>query len=214
MAFAIPSIVASLVFLLLLLQPLAATMDFLSPLFSPIADDICKEVKCGRGACKSSGNSSLYECECDPGWKQTRFSDDDKLKFLPCIVPNCSLEQSCTNAPSPAQEKAKNTTGSIFDVCRWVDCGGGSCNKTSMFSYNCVCEAGFYNLLNTTAFPCFKECSLGLDCKNLGISLTNSSNASPPPALDSNSNEAVSIIRGSFFWMFALILFMAVVQLQ
>ncbi|XP_028771584.1 protein jagged-1 isoform X2 [Neltuma alba] len=196
MAFAIPSVVASLLFLLLL-QPLTASNDFLPPLFSPIAEDICKEVRCGKGTCKSSGNSSLYECECDPGWKQTRISDHDKLTFLPCIVPNCSLEHSCSNAPSPAQEKAKNASGSILDVCHWVDCGGGSCNKTSMFSYSCVCDAGFYNLLNMTAFPCFKECSLGMDCKDLGISLKNSSSA-PPPALQDSSNNARLYKEASF----------------
>ncbi|KAK4257987.1 hypothetical protein QN277_007505 [Acacia crassicarpa] len=208
MAFANPSVVASVLFLFLLLQPLSASIDFLAPLLAPIGEDICKQVRCGKGTCKSSSNSSFYECECDPGWKQTRISDDDKLKFLPCIIPNCTLEHSCANAPSPAQEKAKNDTGSMFDFCHWVDCGGGSCNKTSMFSYNCVCDAGFYNLLNMTAFPCLRECSLGLDCKNLGISMSNSSSA-PPPALDSNSNDATSVVQGSFFWMLALVLYMA-----
>ncbi|KAF7806896.1 protein lin-12 [Senna tora] len=178
---------------LLLSQPLTAISDFLSPLLSPIADDVCKEVECGKGTCKPSKNSTLFfECECDPGWKQTRFSKDDSLMFLPCIVPNCTLDHSCSNAPSPAPEKARKTNASIFDACHWVDCGGGSCNKTSTFSYNCVCDSGFYNLLNVTAFPCFRECSLGLDCKNLGISISNSSSSAPPASDSSSSNDGKS----------------------
>lgn len=53
-------------------------------------DNVCKEVECGKGTCKASSNSTLFfECECDPGWKQARSDDDDDLKFLPCVVPNC-----------------------------------------------------------------------------------------------------------------------------
>ncbi|MBA0737944.1 hypothetical protein Gogos_011361, partial [Gossypium gossypioides] len=81
--------------------------------------DVCKEVECGRGKCKPSINGTLpfYICECDPGWKQT-FSDKDDhahLKFLPCIVPNCSMNNVCSAAPSPAQEKASDTDQSAFD---------------------------------------------------------------------------------------------------
>lgn len=43
-------------------------------------------------------------------------------------------------------------------ACHWADCGGGSCNKTSTFTYKCVCAEGFYNLLNVSFFPCFQEC--------------------------------------------------------
>ncbi|KAF2284279.1 hypothetical protein GH714_020212 [Hevea brasiliensis] len=70
---------------LLLLQPMIARSDFLSP----VLDDVCKTVECGKGTCKPSHNSTLfYECECDSGWKQTRSDHDDHHKFLPCIVPN------------------------------------------------------------------------------------------------------------------------------
>lgn len=55
------------------------------------ADDACKKVECGKGKCKASNSSFFYECECDPGWTQTRSKNDDSLKFLPCIVPNCEF---------------------------------------------------------------------------------------------------------------------------
>lgn len=45
-----------------------------------------------------------------------------------------------------------------FSVCRWTNCGGGSCNKTSPFTYDCRCSEGYFNLLNVSAFPCYKEC--------------------------------------------------------
>ncbi|MBA0585271.1 hypothetical protein Gorai_016052 [Gossypium raimondii] len=184
------------IFLLLHLK--IAKTDFLSPLLSPlfgfffmVADDVCKEVECGRGKCKPSINGTLpfYICECDPGWKQT-FSDKDDhahLKFLPCIVPNCSMNNVCSAAPSPAQEKASDTDQSAFDICKWTNCGGGSCNKTSPFTYDCRCSEGYFNLLNVSAFPCYKECAIGLDCANLGISLTNKSTpVTPTPSTSQN----------------------------
>lgn len=48
----------------------------------------------------------------------------------------------------------------VLVACHWVDCGGGSCNKTSMLSYSCECDAGYYNLLNVTSFPCYRECKI------------------------------------------------------
>lgn len=202
----------STVILFVLLQSLSATSDFLSPLMSPLSEDVCKEVECGKGACKPSNNGTLlFECDCDPGWRQTLSSHDDGFKFLPCVVPNCTLNHSCSNAPAPAQQKERKANESIFDACHWIDCGGGSCNKTSFFSYNCICDAGYYNILNATALPCFRECAFGLDCSNLGISMTNSSTAPPPPPL--NENDSL-ILRGSSPWLLLLIIFVANVQLQ
>ena len=43
-------------------------------------------------------------------------------------------------------------------ACYWSHCGSGSCNKTSKFSYDCICPADYYNLLNVSSFPCFKAC--------------------------------------------------------
>ncbi|KAJ7979991.1 Neurogenic locus notch-like protein [Quillaja saponaria] len=194
---------------LLLLQPLIATSNFLSPLLSPIFDDICKEAVCGKGTCKPSKNSTwFYECECDPGWKQVDSSDDNHLKFLPCIVPNCTLNHSCIKTHAPAQEKSTRTNESILDPCHWTDCRGGSCNKTSMFSYKCECAAGYYNLLNVTAFPCYKECAIGVDCSDLGISVGNST----PPATPALNDNGSLVIRGRSLWLATLTVFMAIVQ--
>ncbi|KAL2323751.1 hypothetical protein Fmac_028130 [Flemingia macrophylla] len=205
------------VFAFLLLHPLSAKSDFLSPLLAPIFDDVCKEVECGKGTCKPSKNSTFFfECDCDSGWKQALSDDDTGLKFLPCIVPNCTLDYTCSKAPAPVQDKATKSNGSILDVCRWVDCGGGSCNSTSMFSYNCECDAGYYNLLNVTAFPCFMECSIGMGCSELGISIKNSStSAPPPPALNDNSKSGESsILQGSSLWPVLIVMFMTKLQLQ
>ncbi|KAK7280079.1 hypothetical protein RJT34_25141 [Clitoria ternatea] len=193
----------------LFLQTLAARSDYLSPLISPLYEDVCKEVECGKGTCKASKNSTfLFECDCDPGWKRVLSPhDDESLKFLPCIVPNCSLNHSCSKAPAPVQQKERKANESIFDACYWVDCGGGgSCNKTSLFSYSCKCDDGYYNFLNSSALPCFRECALGLDCSNLGISMTNSSTTVSPPTLD----ESASFIpRRSTLWQLMLIIFTA-----
>ncbi|KAK2453876.1 hypothetical protein QL285_001503 [Trifolium repens] len=204
-------------FTFLLLQPLLAKSDFLSPLLSPIFDDVCKEVECGKGTCKPSKNSTFpFECECDQGWKKAFDSNDDGgMKFLPCIIPNCTLDYSCSKAPAPAPEKARKSNESIFDACHWVDCGGGSCKKTSTFNYSCECDASYSNLLNITTFPCFRECSLGMGCSDLGISVSNSSSSSssPPPALN-DDNEASSILQGRSLCMVLVIMVMAKIQLQ
>ncbi|XP_050215902.1 uncharacterized protein LOC126667002 [Mercurialis annua] len=198
----------------LLLQPMTATSDFLAPLLSPLFDDVCKKVECGRGTCKASQNVSFfYECECDSGWKQTRSDHDDALKFLPCIIPNCTMDFSCSAAPSPVQDKSSKSNGSVFDPCFWTDCGGGSCNKTSPFTYACECAVGYNNLLNVSAFPCFKECSIGMDCANLGISLSNGSGSSPP-VLTESSSQGNSCVQVNFYSWTIFILFLVVILLK
>ncbi|OAY27991.1 uncharacterized protein LOC110601099 isoform X1 [Manihot esculenta] len=198
---------------LLLLQPMIARSDFLSPILSPVFEDVCKKVECGKGTCKPSHNSTLfYECECDSGWKQTRSDHDDNLKFLPCIVPNCTLDYTCQAAPSPVQDKSTKSNASIVDPCFWTDCGGGSCNKTSTFTYRCECTEGYYNLLNVSAFPCFRECSIGMDCSRLGISLSNRSAAPAPVLTDSSQNQGGSSLKQSFPWLMVLIMSLAMIQ--
>ncbi|KAF5466084.1 hypothetical protein F2P56_016041 [Juglans regia] len=199
---------------LLVLQPRIALSDFLSPLLSPAFDTVCKDVECGKGTCKPSINSTFsFECECALGWKQTLSDHDDHLKFLPCVVPNCTLNYSCKNAPPPVQEKASKANESIFDPCRWTDCGGGICNKTSVFTYSCDCAEGYYNLLNVTAFPCYEECAIGMDCANLGISTSNKS-TSPTSALADNdhSSQATSILQRNSLWLMILMMMVAMVK--
>ncbi|CAK9160667.1 unnamed protein product [Ilex paraguariensis] len=199
----------ALLAIFLVFQPWTAASNILSPTLSPIFDDVCKHVECGKGTCKPSPNNTwFYVCECHPGWKQTRPQDDDDLKFLPCVIPNCTLNYSCTEAPSPVQEKDKQANTSFFDPCHWADCGGGMCNKTSAFTHTCQCNAGYYNLLNVTAFPCFRDCALGLDCENLGISGSNKSTSSDPSFADDVKNQASSITQGNN-WLIIFSMLMA-----
>ncbi|ESQ56101.1 hypothetical protein EUTSA_v10026216mg [Eutrema salsugineum] len=191
---------------LLLIYQKTATCDFLSPLLSPVFDNICQEVECGKGKCKPSSNTTfMYECECENGWKQF----DHHLKFLPCVTPNCTFDLTCGEAASPSQPKTppKDNNASIFEACHWVDCGGGFCNSTMPFSYSCDCREGYRNLMNITTLPCFKECALGMDCLNLGIPLSNASSSSPPALPDSSKNQAPRLNVGgsSLLWMTSLL---------
>ncbi|KAL1220672.1 hypothetical protein V5N11_003375 [Cardamine amara subsp. amara] len=202
---------------LLLIYQKTATCDFLSPVFGN--NTICKDVLCGKGKCKESSNSTfnfMYECECDNGWKQ--FTPH--LKFLPCVIPNCTFDLTCGKAASPSQPKTlpkDNVTNSIFDVCKWVDCGGGSCNSTKPFLYSCDCHEGYRNLMNITAFPCLKECALGTNCSGLGIPMSNASSpdaslASPTDLPDSSKNQATRLnLRGSSLWWITFLLCVSLV---
>ncbi|GMH29246.1 hypothetical protein Nepgr_031089 [Nepenthes gracilis] len=178
------------------LGPLVAASDFLSPLLSPVFDGVCKEVECGKGNCVPSQNSSFpYECQCDPGWKRplSRLT-----AALPCVIPNCTIDHSCSAAASPGQHEHDKENLWITNPCSWTDmCGGGTCNMTSSFKYTCVCKDGYHNLLKTAIFPCFSQCELGVDCSNLGISIFHSA---PPPSPVSNvngSNQASSHGHGN-----------------
>ncbi|XP_062150069.1 uncharacterized protein LOC133858605 isoform X2 [Alnus glutinosa] len=193
---------------LLLLQPRIALSNVLSPLLSPVFDDVCKEVECGKGTCKPSSTSTFFfECECETGWKQARPDGGDHPNFLPCVIPNCTINSSCANASSPVQEKERRANESFFDACHWSDCGGGVCNKTSAFTYSCECAEGYYNLLNHTALPCFEECAIGMECKNLGITLSNKSTSVTPALAD----DATSILQGNSLCLTILMMFMAMV---
>ncbi|KAJ6431486.1 hypothetical protein OIU84_018879 [Salix udensis] len=145
----------------------------------------------------------------DPGWKQV--SSDDH-KFLPCIVPNCTLNLSCMPAPSPVQDKASKDNESIFDPCFWTDCGGGSCNKTSTFTHSCTCAEGYNNLLNIPALPCYRDCAIGVDCQNLGISVSNKSASPTPVMVDSSKNQDSSILQEKFHWLMALIVLLSMID--
>ncbi|KAL0716605.1 hypothetical protein Bca4012_065927 [Brassica carinata] len=168
---------------LLLIYQKTATCGFLSPIF----DNICKVVVCGKGKCKVSSDSTFkYECECDNGWKQL----DHNLKFLPCVIPNCTSGLSCGEAGSQAQPPTppKDNNTSFFDVCHWMNCGGGICKKKNLFSYSCECSEGYSNFMNIATSPCIKQCVLGQDCLNPGI----------PP--NSSSNQGLNR-RGSSLWL-------------
>ncbi|KAK8623735.1 hypothetical protein V6N13_065098 [Hibiscus sabdariffa] len=151
------------IFLLLLLHLKIVKSDLLSPLLSPLFDDVCKEVECGRGKCQSSLNGTLpfYICECDPGWKQT-FSDKDDhqhLKFLPCIVPNCTVNSACSDASSPVQEKETKMNQSVFDIGLIAEAGRAA--RRPRLRTTVDVRRVYFNLLNVSSFACYKECAIG-----------------------------------------------------
>ncbi|KAL6575849.1 hypothetical protein OROHE_000320 [Orobanche hederae] len=214
------------------------SIPFLSPLLGN--NNPCRESVCGKGNCVVSSNSTFgYECECDSGWKQVAGSqDDDYLKFLPCVIPNCTLDYSCANAPAPVSDNHTKANLSFLDPCFWTYCGGGSCNKTSVFTHTCECEEGYYNLFNSTAFPCYKEWepwrnevllgdledtgsshvgAFGLDCANLGLGINNSTTLRPdtsPSSADDSKSHTVSLIpRVDYGWLIGLSTTLALVLL-
>lgn len=202
--------VTGFLLVLFVLQPWIA----LSYLLPPVFDDVCKEVVCGKGTCKPSNQSALFlfECECNPGWKQANYGPAENFKFLPCVVPNCTINYSCMNASSPVQDKGSRANESIFDPCHWTNCGGGFCNKTSNFTYSCECAKDYYNILNDTSLPCFLDCAIGMDCSRQGILSSNKSTSATQALSNDGKNHATSTLQGHYLWLITLMTFMAMVQ--
>ncbi|KAK6913979.1 hypothetical protein RJ641_021300 [Dillenia turbinata] len=209
-----PPTFATLLLILPILRVMGSVDEFLSPLLSPIVDDVCKEIYCGKGNCKAESNATFFfVCECDAGWKQTLDSDlNSNLRFLPCVIPNCTLDYTCqnTNSSYPAQTEEKPTNTSVFDPCYWTYCGGGTCNRTSRFALRCECSEGYANLLNTSYFPCFRDCSFGVDCKNLGFSVSNNSISSTPTSSEVK-NEGSSLVQSRLHWTITLLIYLGMV---
>uniref|UniRef100_J3LK91 EGF-like domain-containing protein n=1 Tax=Oryza brachyantha TaxID=4533 RepID=J3LK91_ORYBR len=163
----------------------------LSPLLAPVIGSMCKTVGCGKGNCTATSGFPGYRCECEPGWTQMHVGDD--LRFLPCVVPNCSIDRACSNitAPAPAPVPSPKNFSLSTDPCLLAYCGsGGTCKNGTGLSYHCECREGFSNLLNITTMPCFQNCSIGADCASLGLlPSSNSSNSPSPPGSASISNN-------------------------
>ncbi|CAL4929183.1 unnamed protein product [Urochloa decumbens] len=192
---------ASLVALLAIAAGAGAD-DFFSPLapiFAPVINSICSTVACGKGNCTVAPGTLGYRCECDPGWTQLHVGDN--LRFLPCVIPNCSIDSSCSNSSSaPAPTPLPPPKNFSLDPCELAYCGtGGTCRNGSGLSYHCECKEGYSNLLNMTNMPCFHNCSIGADCSRIGIlPFSNSSNNSPaPPSSESISNNGNAATHGS-----------------
>ncbi|KAF6177018.1 hypothetical protein GIB67_040916 [Kingdonia uniflora] len=197
----------------LILQPITAS-DSLSPRHSPnFEDEICKEVECGKGTCNASVNYDFgYICQCETGWRQNHVntSDHEDYRFLPCVIPNCTLNYSCTDAPPPTPDIDDSPMNkSFFDPCYWSYCGEGTCTKSLRYGYKCKCNEGYSNLLNITAFPCYSKCVLGSDCASLGITVSNDSSTST-----SLPKSGSSVPTGSFLWLTILIMSLAIVSLK
>ncbi|CAL4937755.1 unnamed protein product [Urochloa decumbens] len=188
--------------LVALLAVAAGAGDFFSPLapiFAPVINSICSTVACGKGNCTVAPGTLGYRCECDPGWTQLHVGDN--LRFLPCVIPNCSIDSSCSNSSSaPAPTPLPPPKNFSLDPCELAYCGtGGTCRNGSGLSYHCECKEGYSNLLNMTNMPCFHNCSIGADCSRIGIlPFSNSSNNSPaPPSSESISNNGNEATHGS-----------------
>ncbi|KAG6393098.1 hypothetical protein SASPL_147328 [Salvia splendens] len=142
----------------------------INPIFDP-----CERVGvCGRGNCVHVTNNTLgFVCECESGWRQARLQEDAFFAFLPCVFPNCTLNYTCTDNNPPRSDDYDyqgRTNISYTDPCYTANCGGGRCNITSPFTRSCLCEDGFQNLLNSTTFPCYRQCAIGNECAGLGFS--------------------------------------------
>ncbi|XP_073277067.1 uncharacterized protein [Primulina huaijiensis] len=168
----------------------AAPFDYIPTLPPLFGGDPCQGNVCGRGFCSVTDNSTFgYECDCEDGWRQARYDEDGSfLKFLPCVIPNCTINYACEDTPTPDlddTQRERQANLSIFDSCFWTNCGGGYCNQTTPFTHSCECEEGYYNLLNSTIFPCFRDCSFGAGCSSFAFNFTNTSNfPSHLPAVD------------------------------
>ncbi|KAM5561556.1 hypothetical protein ABKV19_022247 [Rosa sericea] len=185
----------------LVLLPMATfAVDW--PAISPTAaKEICKEVECGRGTCNyNSSEPLLYTCECETGWKRTA-EGNDSLKFLPCVIPDCTLDYTNCQAPPKVRDYTQLPSNlSAFDPCNWVYCGEGTCVKNSTYVYTpeCKCNSGASNLLNVTVFPCYSECTLKPDCERLGITVANSTTNSTTSPDGNDSNKATEFMPGKF----------------
>ncbi|GLT90550.1 hypothetical protein SLE2022_084760 [Rubroshorea leprosula] len=164
----------------------------------PFYEKVCDEVECGKGTCKADIIYPFnYICECDPGWKRTKDDDvNNDLKFLPCLIPNCTLNYSCQPAPPPVPEKEVPYNLSAFDPCYWMYCGEGTCKQTEIYKHECKCNPGYSNLLNITYFPCYSNCTLGSDCASLGISVASTKTSETTDTGKANANTTATTDTG------------------
>ncbi|KAK4755483.1 hypothetical protein SAY87_009240 [Trapa incisa] len=165
------------------------------------ATNACDGVQCGKGKCvPDTGYPYAFVCQCDSGWKRTRLDNEDALKFLPCVIPSCSVQYSCMPAPAPLPPVPYNT--SFFDPCYWSYCGGGTCIKSSSSSSPhdriCQCDPGYTNLMNVSVFPCFNDCAIGSDCSKLGIKVADST--STPGSSSASDSYAHTSLPGKLLW--------------
>ncbi|KAF0896718.1 hypothetical protein E2562_027060 [Oryza meyeriana var. granulata] len=144
------------------LQAMAAMLMLGHGVAAQSGDGRCSKVQCGMGRCSESSDYVFgFACQCNAGWSRYRLGDM-QFPFLPCVIPNCTINYSCQNGsppPPPPPAVPSLTNLSIFDPCLLQYCGdGGSCERSSEFTHRCACRDGFQNLLNDTSYPCYKQC--------------------------------------------------------
>ncbi|KAJ0507608.1 hypothetical protein HanPSC8_Chr11g0454821 [Helianthus annuus] len=211
--------IITMLIVLVFLSSMAKSDFNMSPTPSPLFGNICDEVNCGRGNCSADISKPFgFTCKCDPGWRRTRADidddndndndhddDDDDHEFLPCVIPNCTLDYSCMPAPPPSPPKPNNI--SLFDPCYWTYCGEGTCNKNNTYKHTCDCKPGYTNLMNISHFPCFSSCAIGSDCSRLGVRLLDASSPNGSPSGD--SNQGIRFLPGGFHWVGMIVMSIA-----
>ncbi|GAB2211466.1 hypothetical protein Droror1_Dr00024779 [Drosera rotundifolia] len=189
-------------------------------------DDICSEVNCGKGTCKASVIPLVYTCECNAGWRRTRLPDNEEqyLQFLPCIIPNCTIDYSCMPAAPPLPAILTDPFDiSFFDPCEWIYCGEGTCTNSSSHIHRCKCDSGAFNLLNVSVFPCYSDCAIGSDCSTLGVKLSSEepepeepssstgSGSSKGSGSSSDSSTESAFLSGMLNWIVAVLISIAMI---
>lgn len=143
--------------------------------------------------------------------KAFSFSNEATLVCFFLFCPGTLHYDSCHTAPPPDPDKVPHNI-SVFEPCSWIYCGEGTCRNTSNYKHTCECKPGFNNLLNTSYFPCFSNCTLGADCEKLGIRSSDSQKTSSNNETISrdDENQAISFQPGKFHWMSILIMSMVI----
>ncbi|XP_021857268.1 uncharacterized protein [Spinacia oleracea] len=178
----------------------------------------CSQVSCGKGTCESKPDylPHGFICECDSGWRRTRLTDSEEqyLQFLPCIIPNCSINYSCMPPAPPLPAIPINSSDvSVFNPCNWVYCGEGTCKNSSDYMHMCECQPGAYNLFNVSHFPCYSDCALGSDCSKLGINVSKTSvTLGPTSSISQTSSSGNHGMRSwKLNWIVITMMFLAAI---
>ncbi|KAL0284621.1 UNVERIFIED_CONTAM: hypothetical protein Scaly_2845100 [Sesamum calycinum] len=175
----------------------------------------CRENVCGKGSCVTTENSTFgFECECQHGWKQARSQDDEYLKFLPCVIPNC---ESLSLSPSSSydwfrcvQTRIEPASGLIVEE---VHATPPLRSRTPVYVKRDITIYSIPPLSHATknlqtrgpesilTYEYLLSGAIGLDCPNLGLNMM----ASPPPSpilVDDSKSHAASLIPGAEFgWL-------------
>ncbi|MCO5555419.1 hypothetical protein L7F22_008965 [Adiantum nelumboides] len=168
----------------------------------------CELAKCLKGQCINSTSFPFYKCECNAGW-QAPFG----ASWLPCILPNCSIDLTCANksAVAPAPSVAAPLFSGGLDVCALHVCGNGECirngssTRNATDDYECMCDPGYVNFGNKADGYCIRKCSVGADCSNVKLPFGRGNASSPPPpavaspvsSSSANVNQGLIMVAGS-----------------
>lgn len=157
---------------------------------------LCDYYDCGMGTCKNTSDFPFFSCECEYGWRRPHSDvvDDNSLTFLPCVIPNCTLNYSCQDvlyppAPSPVYQ-GNLSYPDLFSPCEWDVCGAGSCVKEPHATHTCLCDKGYENLMNWTIGYCVTQCQLGADCAAEGVTISGNSSKTVKPVSNSTNSQA------------------------